>query len=99
MRPILPPVPLAAGEPEEGFMDKRGGLERLACRLLRHLGRREPAEFVINERQKFLGGLGVALLDAVENASNLAHGRKFSLERSKFKALSRGSAKTRGRER
>ena len=54
-------------------MDKRGGLERLACRLLRHLGRREPAEFVINERQKFFGSLGVALLDPVENASDLAH--------------------------
>ena len=42
-------------------------MERLACRLLRHLGRCEPAEFDINERHKFLGSLGVALLDAVES--------------------------------
>lgn len=35
--------------------------------------RREPAEFLINERQQFVGGSGIALLNSHDDASQIAH--------------------------
>lgn len=44
-----------------------GGLQRLAGGLARHPLRSQPTQFLVNERQQFLGSLGIALLDAVED--------------------------------
>jgi len=35
--------------------------------------RGEPSEFVVNQRNQFLGGFRVALLHAVENLRDFAH--------------------------
>lgn len=43
-------------------MHKRGGLQRLAWRFIRHLVRGELAQFSIDQRQKLLGGFRIALL-------------------------------------
>ena len=34
-----------------------------------------PAQFFIDEREQFLSGLGVVLLDGVEDAGHIAHRR------------------------
>ena len=52
-------------------MHKRGGFERLAGWLTRHLARGESAQLIINEREQFLGGFGIALLDAVDRSTSL----------------------------
>jgi hypothetical protein len=41
-----------------------------------HFSRGEFAEFIVNQRQQFLSGFGVALLRAVEDAREIAHGRR-----------------------
>ncbi len=44
-------------------MDEGGRLERLARRLLRHPLGGQLAQFIVDQRQKLLGRLRVALLD------------------------------------
>jgi len=41
--------------------------------LVGHLQRRELAQLLIDQRQQFIGGMGVALLDAIEDAGHIAH--------------------------
>jgi hypothetical protein len=36
--------------------------------------RGKAAEFLVDDRQQFVGGLGVALLDGVQNAGDVTHG-------------------------
>ena len=40
--------------------------------------RGEMAQFFINERKQFLGGLEVALLDAVQDDRDVAHARRIT---------------------
>ena len=54
-------------------MNERGGLKRVAGGFVRHLVRGQAAEFLINQRQQFVGGPGIALLDGGENARDFAH--------------------------
>ena len=62
-----------SGQAQPGFMNQRGGLESVAGTFARHLVRGQPAQFVIDERQQLLGGLGLALLDGFEDARDVAH--------------------------
>jgi hypothetical protein len=39
-----------------------------------HPVRREPPEFVVNEREQFMGGFGVAAFGGLEDLRDLAHG-------------------------
>src|SRR5207237_2902241 len=48
-----------ASEAQPGFMDQRGRLQGLARHLVGHFVRRELAEFLINERKQFPGGLEI----------------------------------------
>ena len=50
-------------QPEVGLMDESGRLEGLARSLLRHLGGRQLAQFVVYQRQESLGGPCVAGFD------------------------------------
>jgi hypothetical protein len=61
-------------------MHECGALKSLPRRLLGHLRCRQPAELLIDERQQFFRGPGVALLGPVENAGDVAHGAEHSLE-------------------
>jgi len=45
----------------------------MARRFVRHFGGRELAQFPINQRQQFIGGLGVALLNSFENLGRVAN--------------------------
>ncbi len=50
-------------QPHIRLVHERRRLERLARFLLGHLGRRQFPQLVVDQRQKLLGGRGVALLD------------------------------------
>jgi len=54
-------------------MDQGGGLEGLAGILVGEFLRGEAAQLVIDQRQEFPGGLGVALRNRAQDARNLAH--------------------------
>jgi hypothetical protein len=54
-------------------VNERGGLERLTGRFIRHPGGRQFAQLFIDERQQFVGGVGITLLDGRQEVSNIAH--------------------------
>ncbi len=45
----------------------------MAGGFVSHPGRGKLAEFLINQREQFVGGHGVALLSAIEDAGDIAH--------------------------
>jgi hypothetical protein len=45
----------ASGQANPGFMNQRGGLERMAGLFLDHASGGEAPQFIINQRQQFLG--------------------------------------------
>src|ERR1039457_302079 len=53
-------------------MHERGGLQRLVGRFIGHARCREFAQFAINQREQFIGGLWVAVLDGFQNAGDVA---------------------------
>jgi hypothetical protein len=59
-------------------MNQRGGLERLARRLLRHLGRGQAAQLIVNERKEFLSSGGIAARHGFENVCDISHGQDAS---------------------
>ena len=60
-------------QPEVGLVDQGGRLQRLAGRLLGQLPRRQPPQFVVDQRQELLGRLRVALLDGGQDARDVVH--------------------------
>ena len=62
-------------QPKIGFVDQGRGLERLAGLLLGQFLRRQLAQLVVDQRQKLLGGVGIALLDGGQDAGNVVHRR------------------------
>ena len=54
-------------------MHERSRLKRLSRWLVRHFLRGQLAKFIVNQRQQFLGSVGVTLLDAIEDARDIAH--------------------------
>ena len=67
-------VLLIADQPQIGFMDQSRWLERLARLFACQLGCGQAAQFVIHQRQKLIGGVGIALFDRVQKLKNIAHG-------------------------
>jgi hypothetical protein len=61
-------------------MDPGGGLGGLAWRFVSHPMRRQLAKFLVDQRQQFLGGSGITLLHAVEDARDVAQGGAFCAE-------------------
>ena len=59
--------------PEPRFMDERGGLESLTGSFAREFRGGQSPQFVINERQEFLSGFGVTLLNAVQDLGYVAY--------------------------
>ena len=55
------------------FVDERGGLECLPWRFLGHFRRRQFAQLIVDERQKLLGSMRIALLNGGQDASDFGH--------------------------
>src|SRR5437868_3337969 len=73
MPPAIP-IPLTASDqPQPGFMHQCGGLQSLTRRLIRQLVRRQLAQLVVDQRQQFLGGFGIAVMGSPEYARQVAH--------------------------
>ena len=53
-------------------MDQCGGLQGLIGRFVGHARRSELAQFAIDQRQQFIGGLGIAVFDGFQNAGDVA---------------------------
>jgi len=62
------------GTPENAWVF---GLQRLPRVFLGHLLSGQPAKFVIDQRQKLLGRMGIALANGREDAGDVGHGRGF----------------------
>ena len=60
-------------------MDQGGSLERLTGLLLGHLRSRQPSQLVVNQRQKLLGRLRIALLDGTEDSGDVGHACGFHI--------------------
>ena len=73
VRAVLPGLRGGIHQLEPRLMDERGRLEGVARAFPGHFMRGQAAQFVVNQRQQFVRGLGVALLDGGENAGNVAH--------------------------
>src|SRR5439155_17233695 len=73
MAAAIPFLILISGETQPRFMYERRGLQGVTRLLVGHLVRRELAQFAIDKRQQFLRSFGIAMLNRVENASDLAH--------------------------
>jgi hypothetical protein len=54
-------------------MNESSGLQSLSRRLMRHPGRRELAQFLIDQGQKLLGGFGITLFNRLQNVRHIAH--------------------------
>jgi len=74
MLTVVPALVSVAGEPQPRLMDERRRLQGLAGGFVGHPGRREPPQFVIDQREQLLGGLRVARLSAVEDVCHVGHG-------------------------
>ena len=70
---ILKRRSVLAAEPKPGFVDERGGLEGVTRSFARHLLRRQPAEFVIDQRQQFRSSLRIAPFHLLQYLSEFAH--------------------------
>src|SRR5262249_14521291 len=56
-----------------GLVDQGGGVEGLSRLLVRQLLDGQLAQFVVDQRQELLGGLGVALVDGRQDVGDVAH--------------------------
>ena len=74
MGAILKSRVFAADQAQPDLMHQCGGLQRVARSALRHFISRQLAQLRIDQRQQFIGGLGIALLHGFEDARHLTHG-------------------------
>jgi len=74
MRSPVPLLPIGPCQLQPRFMNQGGGLQGLPGSLTGHPGSGEFAKLLVNEREQFIRGLGVALLDGLEDAGDVAHG-------------------------
>ena len=61
-------------------MHQGRGLQRLAGFLVGQLLRRQLAQLLVDQRQKLVGRMGIALLNGGQDAGNLTHRRHRTLE-------------------
>lgn len=74
MAPAVPALGLVhINQPNVGFVNQGGSLQRLSRLLLRHPLRRQLAQLIIDQRQQLLGGTRVALFDGREDAGDVGH--------------------------
>src|SRR5205814_3179814 len=73
MRATIPLHIFVSCEPQPSLVHQRRRLQRLAGSFVRHFIGCEPAEFFIDEWKQFIGGIGIAFADSIENAREVAH--------------------------
>ena len=73
MRSAIPLLILVSSQAQPRFVNERGWLQSVAGSFIRHLRRRQSAQFVIDKGEQFIGGLGIAGPGAFENARDVAH--------------------------
>ena len=73
MSAAIPLLIFVADQAQPGFVDERGGLQRLARRLVGHLARRQATKLFIDERQQLIGGSGIALFSRLKDTRDVAH--------------------------
>ena len=73
MGPVGELSPLLSYQFEECLVDQRGCLKSLTGFLVAQFGSGQPAQFLINQRKKFVRGGGIPLLDRIQNPSGIAH--------------------------
>jgi hypothetical protein len=64
---------LVAGKPKPGLVHESGGLQRVARGFIGHARDSQLAEFIIDQRQEFIGGVRVARLRSIQDKSHSAH--------------------------
>jgi len=64
---------LIPDKPQPGFVDESSGLERLSGGFVSHLARGEPAQFLIDQRQKLIGGFGIAGFNGAKKLGRFTH--------------------------
>ena len=62
-----------AHQTQPGLVNQRGGLECLTGLFVGHLVRGKFAQLLIDQRQQFVGGSAIALLDGCQDVSDIAH--------------------------
>ncbi len=72
MRAVLKRRPFAAAQPQPGLVDKGGRLESVASGLVGHLPRRQTAQFLVDDREKFARGFGIAVLQPFQQVREFA---------------------------
>ena len=77
----IPPHVFLASEPQPCFMDQHCGLQSLIRRFVGHPVSAELAQFLIDQRQQFIGGTGIAVFDGVENVGDAAMPRRWCARR------------------
>ena len=65
---------LVADQPQPGFVNERGRLQRLTGSFVRHPVGRQLAQLLINKREQLISGLRIALLDGGQDVGHIAHG-------------------------
>ena len=55
-------------------MHERGGLQRLPRFLLRHLRRRQLAQFFIDQREQLIARFRIARINGIEQLGEVGHG-------------------------
>ena len=63
MATAVPTPPGVTGQAQVGLMDQGSGAQRLPRLLLLELPRGQPAQLLVNQRQKLARGLRIALID------------------------------------
>jgi hypothetical protein len=89
----VPLLPFRADQPQPGFMDERGRLERVPGGLLGHFRTGQSSQLFIDQRQQILRRCGIAVLNCFKDACHVAHapqssGGKTGDNSKRFQALS-----------
>jgi hypothetical protein len=77
LRAILPARVLLIGEPEISLMHKRRGLQSVIGTFLSQPLPRKASQFLVDERNQALGGVGLASVPLAENLGDFS-GRRFA---------------------
>ena len=68
---------IISNQAQPSFMNElRGRLQGLVGRFIRHACRRQLAQLAINQRQQFIGGLGVAVFDGLKDECDVTQQQK-----------------------
>ena len=81
MPATVPMLLLGPDQTQIRFVHERGRLQGMPGGFLGHFGRRELAEFIIDQREQFCGSLGIAMIDGFQDARDFAHARMDSSTR------------------